>query len=245
MRIRKNTYHATGRKIFLDVGSNMGMGFAECAPIWDVDSTWEIFAFEANPHSIKYYQENIESNRYDVLKDKKITLINKAVWDEDEDGELPFRPEKVSETYYNKDKKWAAWCDNLNEGYKLGNNLDFIDFNIPTTGGSLPGVLYDKLSDKKKYAENLVYEEAILVECIDFSQWVKESFSKNDYIIMKMDIEGFEYKVLPKMIKDNTIQYVDELIIEWHNGMVLGYEDLDAKLKKEIRDLGVVVQDWY
>ena len=83
-----------------------------------------------------------------------------------------------------------------------------------------------------------------MVECIDFSQWVGVNFVKDDYIIMKMDIEGSEYKVLPKMIKDNTIQYIDELIIEWHSGMVLGYEDLHAKLKKELTDLGVVVQSW-
>jgi hypothetical protein len=32
-----------------------------------------------------------------------------------------------------------------------------------------------------------------------------------------MDIEGAEYDVLEKMVKDGSIYYVNELYIEWHS----------------------------
>ena len=33
---------------------------------------------------------------------------------------------------------------------------------------------------------------------------------------MKLDIEGAEYQVIPKMMKDGTFDYINELWIEWH-----------------------------
>lgn len=70
------------------------------------------------------------------------------------------------------------------------------------------------ISSKK--SRTLNKKEPIKVGCIDFSKWVKGVFSKDDYIILKMDIEGAEYEVLNKMIKDGTIEYINDLYIEWH-----------------------------
>lgn len=50
----------------------------------------------------------------------------------------------------------------------------------------------------------------------DFSQWLKETVKKDDKVIVKMDIEGSEYYVLPKMIDDGTINLIDRLIVEFH-----------------------------
>ncbi len=54
------------------------------------------------------------------------------------------------------------------------------------------------------------------VQAIDFSKWVLDNFSKDDYIILKMDIEGSEYEVLPRMISDGSLEYVDLLLMEFH-----------------------------
>ena len=56
-----------------------------------------------------------------------------------------------------------------------------------------------------------------LVDCINFSQWIKNNFNEKDYILVKMDIEGSEYDILEKMIEDDTIKYINKLYIEWHN----------------------------
>ena len=54
---------------------------------------------------------------------------------------------------------------------------------------------------------------------IDFSRWLSANFSIRDYIIVKMDIEGAEYEVLEKMIRDGTLQMVNELYVEFHQHM--------------------------
>lgn len=56
--------------------------------------------------------------------------------------------------------------------------------------------------------------DIIEVDCIDFSDWIKQF--KNDYVIVKMDIEGAEYEVLEKMIQDGTDEIMDTLLVEWH-----------------------------
>lgn len=68
----------------------------------------------------------------------------------------------------------------------------------------------------KKKSGRLDKKNPITVKTIDFSQWVARTLSKDDYIILKMDIEGAEYQVLSKMIKDGVFSYINELLIEWH-----------------------------
>jgi len=53
--------------------------------------------------------------------------------------------------------------------------------------------------------------------CIDFSKWILDNFQKNDYIVLKMDIEGAEYEVLPKMLKDGSMEYVNLAFVEFHD----------------------------
>lgn len=64
----------------------------------------------------------------------------------------------------------------------------------------------------------LDYETPVEVEGIDFTKWFEETVqpSEEDYVMMKMDIEGAEYEVLEKMIAKDLMKYVSELIIEFH-----------------------------
>lgn len=54
------------------------------------------------------------------------------------------------------------------------------------------------------------------VEQKDFSKWLKEQFTTDDYLICKIDVEGSEYSILPKMIADGTLCLCDRLSVEWH-----------------------------
>jgi len=54
------------------------------------------------------------------------------------------------------------------------------------------------------------------VPCIDFSRWVRERFTPDDYVVLKLDIEGSEYEVLEKMINEGSIKLISKLYIEWH-----------------------------
>lgn len=57
---------------------------------------------------------------------------------------------------------------------------------------------------------------SVSVSCIDFGAWVLANFNKNDYIHLKLDIEGAEFQVLPNMIRDGSINLISELVCEWH-----------------------------
>ena len=61
-----------------------------------------------------------------------------------------------------------------------------------------------------------VEEHQIEVECVDISSWIKNNFSKEDHIVLKLDIEGGEYDVIPKMFEDGALEYVDKLFCEVH-----------------------------
>ncbi len=65
------------------------------------------------------------------------------------------------------------------------------------------------------------YENSIQVNAINFNEWIMDSLKphKEDYIILKMDIEGAEYEVLERMIENETMDYISELLIEFHYKM--------------------------
>ena len=88
-----------------------------------------------------------------------------------------------------------------------------IDFYLaepgPTSRGGSTALLGKKTN-------NIDYLHPIAVQSIDFSRWVRKTFRRTDHLIVKMDIEGAEYPVLERMVADGTIDYIDELIIEFH-----------------------------
>lgn len=59
------------------------------------------------------------------------------------------------------------------------------------------------------------YDTQVQVECLDFSEFVK-SLGEGE-IYCKMDIEGAEFEILRKMLKDNTIELIKEIWVEWHD----------------------------
>jgi FkbM family methyltransferase len=98
----------------------------------------------------------------------------------------------------------AVWTENIQMPFYFGNN---------PKGSSL---------FKEKINLN-TEREPVIVQCIDLSSWIKNNFSAEDNIFLKMDVEGSEYHILEKMLKENTIDYINKLKIEFHLGKI---EDL-------------------
>jgi len=94
---------------------------------------------------------------------------------------------------------------------------------------------------KAKTSAQLDKKNPLVVESIDFSKWVKETLNKEDYIILKMDIEGAEYKVLEKMFREGTFDYMNELWIEWHWKKVQMTEDEHKRIADQIK---IPVKKW-
>ena len=58
---------------------------------------------------------------------------------------------------------------------------------------------------EKKNNSEMDVKHKVKVECIDFSKWIKDNFSYNSELFLYMNIEGAEYSILDKMIKENTL----------------------------------------
>lgn len=101
---------------------------------------------------------------------------------------------------------YAVWTEDC--------DLDFY-VNSKSLGSSLL---------KNKYSKNGKVQETIKVRAINFSQWIKNNFNKDDFIVLKMDIEGAEYDVLKHMIDQDAIDYVKELYVDWHARKISGFD---------------------
>lgn len=111
-----------------------------------------------------------------------------------------FKDKYQSYTYYMYNK--AVWiADETNDFYEA------ID-----VWGNVGSTLH------KNKKEKLKLEEPQLTECIDIEKFIINNFSKEDYIVLKLDVEGSEYKIIEHLLEnDNAINYINELLIEWHD----------------------------
>jgi FkbM family methyltransferase len=98
----------------------------------------------------------------------------------------------------------------------------------------------------KSRADRITSEKGqlIQVESIDLDKFIRYNFSVDDYIILKLDVEGAEYTILPHLLKSGTFSYIKKLYLEWHNHRVGVLDSVDKELEKQIRDLGIDVEIW-
>ncbi len=89
-------------------------------------------------------------------------------------------------------------------------------------------------------------DRRLTVPCMDLSRWLRREFLREDYIILKMDIEGAEYAVLEKMIQDRSIDYIDKLYIEWHCAKTGGEIPIEQHLRvlETLVDRGLIPYKW-
>lgn len=97
--------------------------------------------------------------------------------------------------------------------------------------------------DKTTYISN----NKIKVNCIDISDFIINNFNKDDYIVLKMDIEGSEYDILPKMISQGLFDgYINELYGEWHwNKLKNISEQFHNNLIQQLEEKGFTMKAWH
>ena len=50
------------------------------------------------------------------------------------------------------------------------------------------------------------------IPVVDLSSWIQTYTSKDDYVILKLDVEGAEYDILKKMLVDGTFEWIDKYV---------------------------------
>lgn len=100
---------------------------------------------------------------------------------------------------------------------------------------------------KEKFSNKVDHDNPIKVKTFDFSNWIIDNFNKDDYIMLKIDIEGAEYEVLGKMVDDGSIDYVNHIVVEWHGRRKMRctqrHHDLYKKVKEYLTGSDIPVYD--
>jgi FkbM family methyltransferase len=173
-------------KYFIDLGTHKFEGLLELKEKLHIDNTWIIYCYEAN--------KDVYNASLDILKDLQktlnITYFNYAVIDYI--GTITFNKHKgawknKSKTEYIKDYDTGANCLDINPKFDSGN-----------------GVVFDI--------------EQEIVECIDIGSLLDYIALQdvNAEIYIKCDIEGSEFKVLPKILSNTNLKKICCLYVEWH-----------------------------
>ena len=121
------------------------------------------------------------------------------------------------------------------EGIKL-NNFHFYSEAISDTDGEFDFYLADNRigSSLETGKDNINLNNKVVVKTIDLSKWITDNFSKDDYIILKIDIEGSEYKVMKRLFETKSIEYVNEIYLELH---LENKVKIDTELRDDVNKL--------
>jgi len=87
------------------------------------------------------------------------------------------------------------------------------------------------------------------VQAFDFTEFLSTHFSYDDFVVCKMDIEGAEFSIVPKMLATLSLFYIDELMLECHyyewTALFPNILRKDCvKMIQELRDLKLYVHEW-
>ena len=120
----------------------------------------------------------------------------------------------------------AVWIEN-----------SFIEFYLSTSWSDGSSVYKEKNSGG--ISENILLK----VPCIDLSSFIN-NFDKDDYIILKIDIEGAEYELLNHMLSNNCLEYINDLFVEFHLGKITNItSDQHNDLINKLQSLGFAYAD--
>lgn len=96
-----------------------------------------------------------------------------------------------------------------------------------------------------KISGGISKEKYIKAECVDLSRFIFENFDKDDYIVLKLDIEGSEYDVIPHLIQTGAMKYINELYGEFHyhklNNITKEHHD---ELVLDLENSGFKMKNW-
>ncbi|XP_071948671.1 uncharacterized protein [Antedon mediterranea] len=83
------------------------------------------------------------------------------------------------------------------------------------------------------------------IPVVDVSKWIQENTRKEDFVIFKLDVEGAEFGILEKMLKDGTFAWIDKYYGEYHKNQPVGLSRSAMSLIiKDVKTKGRKMFDW-
>ena len=212
--------------MFVDLGANdfgtLRLALA-CNPDTIGGRNFDVYAFEPDP-AHKAAWESFRTSG--VQGADRVTFVPKGAWIEDTVLRLQQeRPGSQASTFVSASADAAGSRDTLGA---LGQR----QWDEEGAGGATGGELR--------------------LPVVDFSAWLQKHAGAGAHrrrVVLKMDIEGAEYAVLDKMLRDGSIDLVDAVWAEWHNEgggdrAAAGQGGKRAAMEARLRARGVRTLDW-
>ncbi|GMH30124.1 hypothetical protein Nepgr_031967 [Nepenthes gracilis] len=95
------------------------------------------------------------------------------------------------------------------------------------------------------------------IKGFDFANWLKNTVSESDFVVMKMDVEGTEFDLIPRLFETGAIFLIDEMFLECHYNRwqrccpgqrTEKYEKTYGQcleLFTSLREKGILVHQWW
>lgn len=100
-------------------------------------------------------------------------------------------------------------------------------------------------TEPDKITGGSTHKKGAVFESIDLASFIKENFSPDDWIVLKIDIEGGEYHLIPHLIESGALKYINELYLELHAAKLSTKSiDDDFKLIEAIKEQNLKPMRW-
>jgi FkbM family methyltransferase len=120
----------------------------------------------------------------------------------------------------------------------------FQDFYLDPEDSDGSTLFRNKLTRETGGYGTLDVTNPVKVRTIDLSSWIREHTKRFNYVILKLDVEGAEYDILEKMIRDRTIHRVKHLFVEWHWNRVGISRERHEELLRALQRRRVAILEW-
>jgi FkbM family methyltransferase len=134
----------------------------------------------------------------------------------------------------------------------VSNENGTIKFNVQSStdrngGSSKSGTGSSIMSLDEWKCKGGAFIEEVEVPKIDLSEWMLVNLKLEDFVILKMDIEGAEYDVLEKIIETDAIKLINKVYIEWHSYMFTDpekYKSRENLIINEFNKNSISMENW-
>lgn len=97
-----------------------------------------------------------------------------------------------------------------------------------------------------KTSGQINYKTPVTVETVDLADFIKTTFNREDYIVLKLDVEGAEYDILPHLLEQGIFDgWVKELFGEYHPRKLTEItSEFHNSLVEQLASKGFKMKDW-
>jgi FkbM family methyltransferase len=94
--------------------------------------------------------------------------------------------------------------------------MRFSAHGVVAGSGVSNGISKSSQSHMASSAGSTLGKELVDVHVVDLSWWLATHFAVDDYVVIKMDVEGTEFNLIPELARQGTLHLIDVLALECH-----------------------------